>query len=38
LLLAYQTNCGVNGAMHWTEKNMGNLRIALNARVRPFRL
>ncbi len=36
-LLVYRIICTDQDAIHWAEKHMGNLRVALNALVRPFR-
>ena len=37
-LLVYRIVCMDQDAMHWAEEDMGNLRVALNALVRLFRL
>ena len=37
-LLVYRIICSDEDAMHWPEEDMGNLRVALNALVRVFRL
>lgn len=37
-LLVYRVICTDEDAMHWPEVDMGNLRVALNALVRVFRL
>ena len=37
-LLAYQIICSDQDALHWAEEDIGNLRGALNALVRLFRL
>jgi hypothetical protein len=37
-LLIYQVICTDEYAMHWPEEDLGNLRVALNALVRLFRL
>ena len=37
-LLAYRVICTDQDAMRWSEEDMGNLRVALNALVRLFRL
>jgi hypothetical protein len=37
-LLVYRVICTDEDAMHWPEEDIGNLRVALNALVRLFRL
>ena len=37
-LLIYRVICSDEDAMHWPEEDMGNLRVALNALVRVFRM
>ena len=37
-LLVYQVICTDQDALHWGEDDIGNLRVALNALVRLFRL
>ena len=37
-LLVYQIICTDQDALHWGEDDIGNLRVALNALVRLFRL
>jgi hypothetical protein len=37
-LLVYRVICTDQDAMHWVEEDIGNLRVALNALVRVFRL
>lgn len=37
-LLIYRVVCTDEDAMHWSAEDMGNLRVALNALVRVFRL
>lgn len=37
-LLVYRVICTDQEAMSWSEEDMGNLRVALNALVRLFRL
>ena len=37
-LLVYQIVCTDQDALHWSEDDIGNLRVALNALVRLFRL
>lgn len=37
-LLIYRVICSDEDAMHWPEEDVGNLRVALNALVRLFRL
>jgi hypothetical protein len=37
-LLVYQVICTDQEAMSWSEEDLGNLRVALNALVRLFRL
>jgi hypothetical protein len=37
-LLVYRIVCTDEDAMHWPEEDIGNLRFALNALVRVFRL
>ena len=37
-LLVYRLICTDEDAMYWTEEDIGNLRVALNALVRLFRL
>ena len=37
-ILIYQVICTDHDAMHWAEEDIGNLRVALNALVRVFRL
>lgn len=37
-LLIYRVICTDNDALHWGEEDIGNLRVALNALVRLFRL
>ena len=37
-LLVYQIICTDQDAMHWVEEDIGNLRVALNALVRLFRM
>ncbi len=37
-LLVYRVICSDEDAMHWREEDIGNLRMALNALVRLFRL
>ena len=37
-LLVYRVICTDEDAMRWSEEDMGNLRVALNALVRLFRL
>ena len=37
-LLVYRVICTDGDAMHWPEEDIGNLRVALNALVRLFRL
>ena len=37
-LLVYQIICTDQDSMHWAEEDIGNLRVALNALVRLFRL
>lgn len=37
-LLVYRVICTDEEAMHWREEDMGNLRVALNALVRLFRM
>jgi hypothetical protein len=37
-LLVYRVICSDEDAMHWPEEDIGNLRVALNALVRLFRL
>ena len=37
-LLVYRVICTDEDAMHWPEQDIGNLRVALNALVRLFRL
>ena len=37
-LLVYRVICSDEEAMHWLEEDIGNLRVALNALVRVFRL
>jgi hypothetical protein len=37
-LLIYRVVCTDEDAMHWPEEDIGNLRVALNALVRVFRL
>jgi hypothetical protein len=37
-LLVYRVICTDEDAMHWPEQDMGNLRVALNALVRVFRM
>ena len=37
-LLIYRVVCTDEDAMHWKEEDLGNLRVALNALVRVFRL
>lgn len=37
-LLVYRVICSDEDAMHWPEEDIGNLRVALNALVRVFRL
>ncbi len=36
--MVYQIICIDRDAMHWAEEDIGNLRVALNALVRLFRL
>jgi hypothetical protein len=37
-LLVYRVICTDEDAIRWSEEDMGNLRVALNALVRLFRL
>lgn len=37
-LLVYRVICSDEDAMHWSEEDIGNLRVALNALVRVFRM
>jgi hypothetical protein len=37
-LLVYRVICSDEEAMHWKEEDLGNLRVALNALVRVFRM
>jgi len=37
-LLVYRVICSDEDAMHWREEDIGNLRVALNALVRVFRM
>jgi hypothetical protein len=37
-LLVYRVICTDEDAMHWPEEDIGNLRVALNALVRVFRM
>jgi hypothetical protein len=37
-LLIYRVICSDEEALHWPEEDMGNLRVALNALVRVFRM
>ena len=37
-LLVYRVICTDEEALHWSEEDIGNLRVALNALVRLFRL
>jgi hypothetical protein len=37
-LLVYRIICTDQDALHWPEEDLGNLRVALNALVRVFRL
>jgi hypothetical protein len=37
-LLVYHVICTAEDALHWPEADFGNLRVALNALVRLFRL
>ena len=37
-LLVYRVICTDEEAMHWPEEDIGNLRVALNALVRVFRI
>jgi hypothetical protein len=37
-LLVHRVICIDEDAMHWPEEDIGNLRVALNALVRLFRL
>ena len=37
-LLIYRVICADEDALHWTEEDIGNLRVALNALVRVFRM
>jgi hypothetical protein len=37
-LLVYRVICTDQDAMRWSEEDLGNLRVALNALVRLFRL
>jgi hypothetical protein len=37
-LLVYRVICTEQDALHWAEEDIGNLRVALNALVRLFRL
>ena len=37
-LLVYRLICTDEDEMHWPEEDIGNLRVALNALVREFRL
>jgi len=37
-LLVYRVICSDEDAMHWPEEDIGNLRVALNALVRVFRM
>jgi hypothetical protein len=37
-LLVYRVICTDEDAMHWPEEDIGNLRVALNALVRLFRM
>ena len=37
-LLVYRVICSDEDAMHWREEDIGNLRVALNALVKLFRL
>jgi len=37
-LLVYRVICTDQDAMNWPEEDLGNLRVALNALVRLFRL
>ncbi|OYU72413.1 MAG: hypothetical protein CFE32_23815, partial [Alphaproteobacteria bacterium PA3] len=37
-LLVYRVICTDQEALHWAEEDIGNLRVALNALVRLFRL
>ncbi|MCA3574651.1 MAG: hypothetical protein IOC86_12100 [Aestuariivirga sp.] len=37
-LLVYRVICSDEDAMHWPEEDIGNLRVALNALLRVFRL
>ena len=37
-LLVYRVICTDQDAVHWPEEDTGNLRVALNALVRLFRL
>jgi hypothetical protein len=37
-LLIYRVICTDEDAMHWREEDMGNLRVALNALARLFRM
>jgi len=37
-LLVNQIICTDQDAMHWVEEDIGNLRVALNALVRLFRM
>ena len=37
-LLVYRVICTDQEAMNWAEEDLGNLRVALNALVRLFRL
>ena len=37
-LLVYRIICTDQDTMHWVEDDIGNLRVALNALVRLFRL
>ena len=37
-LLIYRVICADEDAMHWPEEDIGNLRVALNALVRVFRM
>ena len=36
--LVYRIICADQDALHWPEEDIGNLRVALNALVRLFRL
>ena len=37
-LLIYRVVCTDEDAMHWRQEDLGNLRVALNALVRVFRV